>query len=279
MFLLLASLLLAQTTYKWIDKDGEIHVTTSPPPADSPSAVLPPARAEPPKGVHAAESAPTPKRHEIPYLGREGDARRVIVPVRFNGRVTAPMALDTGSPGLIISQSLAEKLDLFSRAEGALIVNARGVGGTELAVLSLVDDVAIGDAEQRMLPVTVMTGSLSSKFDGVVGMDFMAQYSMTIDSARQVVVLQELDASDAPGGHPEAWWRDVFAEFRGQRDQWTALIARLDRDQAEHRPSELDAGSLEKLRKGARVQLEEAEKLLARLERYASSVSVPRQWR
>jgi hypothetical protein len=189
------------------------------------------------------------------------------------------MALDTGSPGLIVSQSLAEKLGLFSRDEGALIVAARGVGGTELAVLALVDSVAIGSAEQRMLPVTVTAGALSDKFDGVVGMDFMAQYAMTIDSAKQVVVLQELPSNDAPGGHPEAWWRDVFTEFRGQRDQWRNFIKLLDRELDDHHASGTHAANMEQWRKGAKVQLDEAEKLLAHLERYASSVSVPRAWR
>jgi len=276
--LLMISLLLAQS-YKWIDKDGEIHLTNTPPPADSPSVVAVHPKADTPKAVPAAEPEAL-RRFEIPYLGCEGRARRVIVQVQFNGRVSAPMALDTGSPGLIISQALAAKLDLFSRDEGALIVAARGLGGTELAIRGIVDKLAIGGAEQRFVPVTVTTDSLSDSFDGVVGMDFMSQYSMTVNSARQVVVLQEQPAADAPGGHLEAWWRDTFAEFRGQRDGWKSFIALLDRGLEDNSTSGGESRTnMERWRKGAKLELDEAEKLLARLERYASSVAAPRHWR
>jgi hypothetical protein len=220
----------AQELYKWIDADGNVHVTSTPPPDDSPSALPKPA----PKPAAHARPAPKPaasveppaaeppalRRFEIPYLAREGRSQRVIVPVSFNRRVTVPMALDTGSPGLVISFALAEKLDLFSRDDGALIVSAQGIGGKVPAIRSIVDSVDVGGASQRYVPVTV-SGQLSDQFEGVVGMDFMSQYAMSIEPGRQRVVLQEQDLGpDTPGGHPESWWRDNFAEFRALRDAW-----------------------------------------------------------
>lgn len=271
----------AQKTYKWIDADGNIHVTSTPPPADSPSR-LPepepsPARPPPPAPKAAARvDPPALRRFEIHYLSREGRAQRVIVPVTFNGRVTAPMALDTGSPGLIISFALAEKLDLFSRDDGALIVSAVGIGGTVPAIRGIVDNVDVGGASQRFVPVRV-SDRLSDKFEGVVGMDFMSQYVMSVEPGKERVVLQERDlGADAPGGHPESWWRDNFAELRALRDAWKAYLALVEQRLAEGNP---DRDRLLKLEAFARHQVGEAEKLYDRLDRFASREAVPRHWR
>ncbi|MFL5361452.1 MAG: aspartyl protease family protein [Myxococcales bacterium] len=140
-----------QQTYKWIDSDGNIHVTSTPPPDDSPSRLPEPAPppASSPSPPRARTERPRLRRFEIPYVSREGHAQRVIVPVTLNGRVTVPMALDTGSPGLIIWSALAEKLELLSRDEGALEVTAAGIGGKAPAILGIVDSVDIGGASQR----------------------------------------------------------------------------------------------------------------------------------
>jgi hypothetical protein len=71
-----------------------------------------------------------PRKFEVPYQASEGSARRVIVPVTFNDRVTVPMALDTGSPGMVVSFGLAARLGLFSADKGTLVVEASGIGGT-----------------------------------------------------------------------------------------------------------------------------------------------------
>jgi len=47
----------------------------------------------------AKEEQQTLKKIEVPYTAFEGTAHRVIIPVQFNGSITAKMALDTGSPG------------------------------------------------------------------------------------------------------------------------------------------------------------------------------------
>jgi hypothetical protein len=270
----------AQQSYKWIDSDGNIHITSTPPPDDSPSALPkppPPPPAPPPRAPEgAARTRPPLRRFEIPYLSREGRAQRVIVPVTLNGRMTVPMALDTGSPGLMISFALAEKLELLSRDEGAVVVAARGIGGKVPAIRSIVDSVDLGGASQRYVPVTV-TEQLSEKFEGLVGMDFMSHYVMSVLPGRQRVVLQERDLGpDVPGGHPESWWRDNFAEFRALRDAWKAYLALVE-EKLSHGGANRDL--LLRLKAIALGQVREAERLHDHLDRFASRESVPRHWR
>ncbi len=54
----------------------------------------------------------TPKLspYVIPFIAYEGTARRIIISVTFNDSVTAPMVLDTGATGMLISSKLAKNL-------------------------------------------------------------------------------------------------------------------------------------------------------------------------
>jgi len=230
-------------------------------------------------GARAASEL-QPQVFELPYTALEGRAKRIIVQVRLNERVTAPMALDTGAPGTILSHKLAEAIGVFSRDQGRLMVEARGIGGGTPAIRTIIDTVALGAAVEHFVPVTI-TESMSSAFDGLIGMDVMSQYAMTVDSKRSVVILkQQLSSEEAPGGHSESWWRDNFAEFRGLRDAWSAYRERLAqemRDSTESAGNQHDA--LVNRRALAELQYQEAEKLLSRLDRYASEYAVPRHWR
>ena len=181
---------------------------------------------------------------------------------------------------MILSVKLAERLELFSRDQGKLVVLAKGIGGSAPAIRTILESVDIGGAVERFVPVTV-TPQLSEAFDGLVGMDFMSQYSMTIDPKKQVVVLLEQPAlAEAPGGHAEAWWRDLFAEFRSLRDAWRQYHERIEQEISEvHIDAESSNHELIQLRALAKFQAQEAETLLARVERYASTQAVPRQWR
>jgi len=272
----------ASDMYKWTDKDGVLHIATSlrdvpeeyrdqvmtikgdpapvtpsPPASETPSAgeLLPPAVDEP--GLPG---------FEIPYKN-EGSARRVIIPVRFNDTVTAPMALDTGSPGMVISVDLAVKLGIFSRDSGTLLTEASGIGGRTLAVLTIVDSVAVEGARTAFVPTTV-TAPLSSHFDGLIGMDFLANYTISIDSGKQVVVFQETALPPGSrGGHDEDWWRRTFEDFRSARNGWS-----------EHaRAANLRDGS--QAAAFVEFQVRESERLLNRLEVYASDNAVPQHWR
>jgi len=207
------------------------------------------------------------KQFEIPYQAYEGSARRVIIPVTFNDRVTVPMALDTGSPGMVISFELAAQLGVFSRDRGTLLIEAAGIGGVQPAILTIIDVVSVEDVRDAFVPTTV-TASVSDAFEGLIGMDFLTNYMISIDSQKQMLVFQETPPSqDSRGGHDEAWWRKTFSEFRAARDHWKQLAEAVD-------------GGLGTNAAGfAEFQAREAERLLQRLDGYASDSAVPRHWR
>lgn len=219
----------------------------------------------------STRSAPL-RRFEVPYTPYEGGARRIILSVTLNNSVTVPMALDTGSPGMIISGALATRLGIFRGDEGKLLVTASGIGGKAPAVLTIIDAVRISGAEDQFVP-TIITGRLSDSFEGLVGMDFLANYSIQVDAGRQVVVLTEQPASPRmPGGHDEAWWRSHFRSFARMRSEWKDYREQLNRTQA-------DPQTLQRLKNFADSQYREADKLFSKLNGYAIRHSVPMHWR
>ena len=201
----------------------------------------------------------------VPFEAYEGDAQRVIVSVTFNGSVTVPMLIDTGAPGVIISPKVANRLGLFGNDEGMVVTAAAGIGGQVPAVRTFLDTVQVGGAKDTFIPATI-TDSISQSFEGLIGMVFMSKYSFKIDSVRNVVVFEEVQPDPrAPGGRSERWWRNQFKELHALRAAWEQY--------ASHGSVDDEARAL------ARHQVAEADKLLSKLDRYASMHSVPQPWR
>lgn len=212
------------------------------------------------------------KRYEVPYKAFEGIARRIIIPVTFNGSVTAPMALDTGAPGMHISYRLAEKLDLFDKDNVRLATRAHGVGGSVPAIFTIIETVQVGGAMDHFVPVTI-SRSISGHFEGLIGMDFMANYSIKIDTRREMVVFEELPPMpNMPAGHNEAWWRINFRQFASMRAEWKKYKEYLDKQTD-------NSQRLRELRELADRQYREADKLFYKLNGYASEHAVPMSWR
>ncbi len=262
--------------WQWTDDAGRTHIAdalekvpikyrdrakapdVSKPRPASP-ATKPPAAATP---APAPASSNLAGRIEVPF---EELNQKIVIQVSLNGGETVPMAIDTGSPGLILTFDRAEKLGMFSRDQGALLVGIGGVGGSDIAVLGIVDSVAVKGASDSFVPAKVMR-RMSSDYEGFLGYDFMANYTMSIDTQRHVVVFQpNAPDPEARAGHSEAWWRRVFQEFRGARDGW---------ERRAKSPNLLPG-----VKPVWEFQAYQSERLYQRLEQYASENGVPRDWR
>jgi hypothetical protein len=175
------------------------------------------------------------------------------------------MLIDTGAPDVMISPKVAKRLGLFGNDEGLVMTAAGGIGGKVPVVRTFLDTVQVGGAKDTFIPATI-TESISESFEGLIGMVFMSKYSFKIDSAKKMVIFEEVQPdSRAPGGRNERWWRSQFKELRALHDAWEEYSSRKDLDDQD--------------RAFARSQVNEAEKLLSKLDRHASLYSVPHPWR
>jgi hypothetical protein len=266
--------------YKWVDSEGIVHMTDTLSQVPSryrdqvekkylQNAVQPDSeRVLRPKDA----GKPDLQHFEVPYEAFEGASRRIIISAILNESVTARLLLDTGSPGLMISPELATRLGLLNDQKEGLKILTGGIGGTTPATLAVVDTIKVGDAVSEFLPV-VISQIPSNEFEGLVGMDFLANYRVSIDANRNVLVFNELPPqSDKPGGHDEAWWRSIFRKVADLRAQWIGYLDKMKMDDTVSNEKERSIGI-------ARNQYEEADNLYRRLERYARDKTVPMDWR
>jgi Aspartyl protease len=240
------------------------------------SAAEPAAPGPAPAGASKDPQAPVLREIAVSYKPLEGQSQRIIIPVRLNGRVTAAMALDTGAPGTVIFTPLAERLGVLDKGSNRLMTTVGGIGGRAPAVLLVLDSLSVDEARTEFVPATV-TAPITDAFEGLVGMDFLAGFSVHIDTQQHRLVLTELPASKLrPAGHDEGWWRRTFSQLEGQQTLWHQVHATL-KDKISHSHVTGD-GSADVLGFAER-QAHEADLLASRLERYASNNAVPREWR
>jgi hypothetical protein len=272
--------------YKWVDDDGVVHMT------DNPASIPPQYRNQSQKRTLQTTVEPEDrpeiqratasegargtssnlKRIEVSFRAFEGSARRIIIPVTFNDSVSASLLLDTGAPGLTISPKLADRLGLINEQDGNLRIMTGGIGGNVPAMLAVVDTASVGEAHAEFLPA-VITEIPSEEFEGLVGMDFMANYRISIDNEKNVLAFDELPPQiERPGGHDEIWWRSNFREFSKLRDEWKEY-------QKEIATANLASSEADRIVKIVKTQTNEADRIYRKLESYAREKAVPVTWR
>lgn len=209
------------------------------------------------------------KKYIIPY---GNTARRIIIPVTFDRRITVPMLLDTGAPGMHISARLAAKLGIFDNDDRNLLTRVGGIAGSAPAILTIIDSIQVGEAEDEFIPTLISDISIPG-FEGLVGMDFMGKYSIQLDNKRRRVILQEMPESPSrPAGHDELWWRTTFIRFKSMKNGWEGY-----RDQ--HKTVGAKTTSQKRIKAYIDRQCDRADYLYNRLNVYASEHSVPLEWR
>ncbi|MGH7827741.1 MAG: retroviral-like aspartic protease family protein [Candidatus Binatia bacterium] len=110
----------------------------------------------------------------------------VIVPVTLNRRLKAFLALDTGATTTMISHRVAKRLGL--RTDGPRVV-ATTVTGHVSIPLARLGSIKVGDAEVYNLSVTVHDLSPATRVDGLLGLDFLKRFHVSIDSRNQLLIL------------------------------------------------------------------------------------------
>jgi hypothetical protein len=139
-------------------------------------------------------------------------------------------------------------------------------------MLAVVDTVRVGEARAEFLPATI-TQIPSDEFEGLVGMDFMSNYRISLDVKNNLLAFDELPPQlDRPGGHDESWWRSNFHTFEKLRDRWSDYLQKLDRE-------DLTTSEKERRAQIVKGQYAAADNLCRRLERYARDNAVPVEWR
>lgn len=108
-----------------------------------------------------------------------------IVPVTFNNSVTGNLMVDTGAGRTMVSKRIATNLRLHSTRSGT----GYGVGGQVTVGIARVESVRVGEVEIQNMSVSIYDFSPDPRYEGLLGIDFLGRFHMSLDSAKQVMVL------------------------------------------------------------------------------------------
>lgn len=125
----------------------------------------------------------------IPFRTR-GNA--IIVSVRLNGRTPVPMLLDTGAGVTVLSSALAE--DLRLNLEGARTIRLKTLTSEVRTPLVKLDRLQLGSHVKKDLEVAVSSSNMApGAFEGILGMDFLGDFTVAIDSHTKSLSLKSRD--------------------------------------------------------------------------------------
>lgn len=138
----------------------------------------------------------------------------VVVPLTIrDGRiwvkVSAPPArpfmalVDTGTVGTLIPTEVAAKLKI---APVKMVTVSRQTGTQAKAGLVVLPKLNVGGAELKSVPAVFLASDAPPEFDttmGILGLDFLRQYKVTIDVKKKKMVLAPLKSPDEKKPAPE----------------------------------------------------------------------------
>ena len=124
----------------------------------------------------------------VRYFSVDG---HILVPVVFNGFLEARVLVDTGAGITVLSKELAEKLELEESGKSITLKTMATDIQAQLATLS---SIQVGNLTQNYLRVAIIELPFGdeSKFDGILGMDFMNNYKIHIDNENDRILLSPL---------------------------------------------------------------------------------------
>jgi predicted aspartyl protease len=141
----------------------------------------------------AAAAAVDPEAGEVPFRMAGVNEAAVLVPVHVNGEGPFDLVLDTGATFTCLDVARAEALQLPER-RGAVGVGA-GVGGTGRLRLVRIDSLRVGGARAAGLTGCVLdlahVAVVGVEADGLLGLDFLREFRVTLDFERNVLRLED----------------------------------------------------------------------------------------
>ena len=109
----------------------------------------------------------------------------VIVAATLNRALTAYLIVDTGATITIVSQRIASELGLRTVTYGTFA----GVGGVIRRPMAQLRSLKVGEAEIQNLVVAVHDFHPNPQIEGLLGLDFLRRFHVSLDSRKQQLVL------------------------------------------------------------------------------------------
>ncbi len=142
------------------------------------------------ESVETAEETSTEASEEVQSIIRFSSTNgHMVVPVLLNGSRSADLLFDTGAGITVLSRELARSLGLTPAAGSS--IKLKTVAAQVQAQIATLDSITVGDFTRADLSVAVVDLNLDSKrrFEGILGMDFLGNYTIRIDNQTNRIFL------------------------------------------------------------------------------------------
>jgi len=178
--------LVAGEFYRWVDKNGVVHVSdTFPQTLQSTGKqevwrINVPVNVPAPKGVQSDEC-------RIPFSNTPSGG--IVVQGVFDDSINVNLLFDTGASHMVISESMARQLNSSSPVIRKIKVHT--AGGPIEARMSMIAKVALGDATKENVPAVVTERDTRPQgFDAILGLSFLQDFKATVDHQNRVIILK-----------------------------------------------------------------------------------------
>ena len=178
--------LIAAEYYRWVDQNGVVHFTDNLhniPEAQRGNAgriqSIEPRRVPPPPVPITLSKA------SIPF---ERQGQVVIVEATLNNKTAAKFVVDTGASYTMISSAVAKELDIDTEQNRRTAPFQTANGIIQAPLVSL-DSITVGGMEIRNLTAAVHDVLADSRVAGLLGLNFLSNFRMDIDTQKGVLHL------------------------------------------------------------------------------------------
>jgi clan AA aspartic protease (TIGR02281 family) len=137
-----------------------------------------------------AEEVSTETSEEVEAIVRFSTSNgHMVVPVLLNESRNTALLFDTGASITILSTELAQSLGL--KAAAGKTIRLKTVAADVKAKVAKLDSITVGGLSRSDFPVAVVDLDLdkSGRFDGILGMDFLGNYTIRIDNQANRIFL------------------------------------------------------------------------------------------
>jgi clan AA aspartic protease (TIGR02281 family) len=171
--------------YRWVDDKGNVHFTDNMYNVPDKSRVnmdrywAPENKTPPPPPPKTKASVPFEKQGSV-----------VVVDATLNRTTTARLVVDTGASYTLISNATAKELNLDA-GNNPRTVPFQTANGTIQAPLVSLDSITVGGIEVRNLTAAIHDIGVESKVAGLLGLDFLSNFRMDIDTQKGVLILEK----------------------------------------------------------------------------------------
>jgi clan AA aspartic protease (TIGR02281 family) len=165
------------------------------------------------------------QEYVIPLIATAGG--NFMVEVVFNNRVKALLMVDTGASLVTISERIAKQLGYRNNPNSAEIPFTTAGGMVWMPMVAL-DTVRVGEAKVDLVEASV--NSQMGDMDGLLGMSFLGDYRVEMDTARSQMILKPLGDPDDPrwGGKSALWWKTRYSGYKNKIKNFQLESKNLD---------------------------------------------------